>query len=152
MQKKLGPVLTLAVLGMIFWWTQKRPPAQSVKEKSPEATIWRMLEASKAGNIAAYLDCYEGDLQARLKNLCAEKGRQEFQNYLKRLMTPVKGIAQTRERDEGDRVQIKVEYIFQDRNEVQTFLLGKIGGGWKILTVSEAQRVPTIIPYGTEVR
>jgi hypothetical protein len=45
-----------------------------------------------------------------------------------------------------------VEYVYQDRNETQFFLVEKTGRGWKITHVEPAERVKTVIPYGTPVQ
>jgi hypothetical protein len=53
----------------------------------------------------------------------------------------------------GDReVSVRVEYVYQDRNEAQTMNLEKTAGGWKIARVDSAERVKTLVPYGTPVQ
>ena len=47
--------------------------------------------------------------------------------------------------------KVRVEYVYLDRNESPTLLLRK-AGGWKIASVDSAQRVKTLVPYGTPVR
>jgi hypothetical protein len=49
-------------------------------------------------------------------------------------------------------VKVRVEYIYQDRNEAQVFFVRKTAEGWKISGVEPAERVKTIIPYGTPVQ
>jgi hypothetical protein len=46
----------------------------------------------------------------------------------------------------------RVEYVYQDRNEAQNMYLEKTTTGWKITRVETAQRVKTLIPYGTPVK
>jgi len=49
-------------------------------------------------------------------------------------------------------VKARVEYVFADRNEIQWMYLQKAGGAWKIARVDGAERVKTLVPYGTPVR
>jgi hypothetical protein len=52
---------------------------------------------------------------------------------------------------EGE-ASVRVEYVYQDRNEVQTMHLQKSESGWKITSVEGAARVKTLVPYGTPVQ
>ncbi len=47
---------------------------------------------------------------------------------------------------------MRVEYVYQDRNEAQSMYLEKLSGAWKIARVEAAERVKTLIPYGTPVQ
>ena len=49
-------------------------------------------------------------------------------------------------------VKVRVEYVYQDRNEVQQMYLEKSGNNWKITRVDSAERIKTLVPYGTPVR
>ncbi|MEW6358908.1 MAG: hypothetical protein AB1696_21430 [Planctomycetota bacterium] len=113
--------------------------------------IRNMSRYSREGNVTAYLDCFAPDLRRRL-----EQARDEmaggFADYLRQRAEPVRGIAFSDETllDEST-VRVKVEWVFEDRNEVQFFQLKKIGGAWKIADMTEAEYKKPIIPYGTKV-
>ena len=47
---------------------------------------------------------------------------------------------------------LRVEYIYQDRNEAQLMYLEKGAAGWKITRADGDERVKTMIPYGTPVK
>jgi hypothetical protein len=47
--------------------------------------------------------------------------------------------------------RIAVEYVYQDRNEVQQVVVRREGGQWKIVQVESAERIKTLVPYGTPV-
>jgi hypothetical protein len=49
-------------------------------------------------------------------------------------------------------VKLKVEYVYQDRNETQQLYVEKTPGGWRIARVDSAERVKTLVPYGTPVQ
>ena len=47
--------------------------------------------------------------------------------------------------------RLAVEYIHQDRNEVQQVHVRKVSNQWKIFRVESAERTKTPVPYGTPV-
>jgi hypothetical protein len=74
-------------------------------------------------------------------------------NYLKDSHAAIKGVAVSDPQKITDReAKVRVEYIYQDRNEVQMVYLEKGSGGWKISRVDSDERVQTLIPYGTPVK
>jgi hypothetical protein len=85
-----------------------------------------------------------------------ERARSEsadFAKYLRDSNAALKGIAVTEPETLSDReVKARVEYVYQDRNEVQYFYLQKLRDGWKISRVDSAERVKTLVPYGTPVK
>ena len=48
-------------------------------------------------------------------------------------------------------VDIRVEYVYADRNEAQRFRLERLSGRWTITKLDGIERVETIVPYGTPV-
>ena len=65
----------------------------------------------------------------------------------------IKGVAVEEPKQMSDsEVQVRVEYVYQDRNEVQIMYLEKQTGEWKIARVDSAERVKTLVPYGTPVQ
>ena len=66
---------------------------------------------------------------------------------------PIKGVAIKEPQKLTDReVKARVEYIYADRNEVQSMFLVKVGDVWKIERLDETERIKTLIPYGTPVQ
>jgi hypothetical protein len=51
----------------------------------------------------------------------------------------------------ADEYKVPLEYVYADRNEVQIHRVTKVGSHWKISGVEQAERIQTLIPYGTEV-
>jgi hypothetical protein len=73
--------------------------------------------------------------------------------YLKDMNSPIKGVALNDPAPISEReVKVRVEYVFQDRNEVQIFYLEKAGADWKITRMENSERVKTLVPYGTPVQ
>ena len=65
----------------------------------------------------------------------------------------MKGVALSEPEPQPDGgVMIRVEYVYADRNEAQRFYLEKAGTRWKITRADPAERIKTLVPYGTPVK
>jgi hypothetical protein len=128
-------------------------PARAVKtQPTPQDTIYGMLDAAREGNVKKYLAAYTGQMETSLKEAIAESTEAGFAKYLRDSNAPIKGIAITEPQVLTDReVKIRVEYVYQDRNEVQYMYLEKTNGAWQIARVDSTQRIKTLVPYGTPV-
>jgi hypothetical protein len=125
---------------------QKSPPA-------PQDTIYRMLDAARTGNVASYLASYTGAMQESLRVAVRESTAKGFAKYLQESNAAVKGIAVGEPQELSDGVvNLRVEYVFQDRNEAQNLRLERMNGEWKIASVNGTERVKTLVPYGTPVK
>ena len=88
-----------------------------------------------------------------LNESLAETTQAGFAKYLQDSNAAIKGVAISEPQALTDReVKVRVEYVYQDRNEAQTLYLEKAPGGWKIARVDGAERVKTLVPYGTPVQ
>ncbi len=125
----------------------QRPP-------EPRDAIYKMLDAARAGDAAAYLACFTGQMESMLRQSQAEMGAPAFTRYLTTTNKEIKGVALSEPAVITDReVQVRVEYVYQDRNEAQQMYLEKTDGGeWRIARVDSTQRVKTLVPYGTPVQ
>jgi hypothetical protein len=122
------------------------------KTIAPDDAIYRMLDAAKAADVNAYLDSYGGHMQELLKQSAAESGNGGFEKYLKTSNAAIQGVALTPpETVSGSQVKVRVEYVYRDRNEVQFIYLQKESSTWKIYRVDSAERVKTLVPYGSAV-
>lgn len=148
-EKALPFLFTVTVLGTVIWWTQRRPETRNVKPE-PDEAIWAMVKACRDGDIGRYLDCFAGELRKRLEKTVQEKGEQRFRDYLRQLISSVKGIAVLPpQRDEQGNWRVPTEFVFADRTESQTYRVRQVDGQWQIVSVETARRVPVLIPYGT---
>jgi hypothetical protein len=119
---------------------------------TPQDAIYEMMDAARQGDSNKYLSYYTGQMEASIKQTIAESNQQAFAKYLRESNASVKGVAITEPQPLTEReVKVRVEYVYQDRNEVQYMYLEKIAGLWKIARVDSAERVKTLIPYGTPV-
>jgi len=69
------------------------------------------------------------------------------------LNSAIKGVAISDPQQTGDNAaSVRVEYVYEERNEAQTVHLEKVNGIWKIARVDGAERIKTLVPYGTPVQ
>ena len=122
-------------------------------DPTPQDAIYGMLDAARAGDVKAYLASYTGQMSASLAESLAETTPPAFAKYLQDSNAAIKGVAISEPQTLTDReVKIRVEYVYQDRNEAQFMYLEKASGGWKIARVDGTERVKTLVPYGTPVQ
>ena len=118
---------------------------------SPEDAVYAMLDAARAGNVNAYLDCFSGPLREQLAATVRESTEAKFKNYLTTQNAAFQSIAVMVTDRSDDQAIVRLEYVYNDRNEVQNVELKKDGSRWKIARVDGAQQIKTLIPYGTPV-
>jgi len=149
------------VLGQKYGW--KMPsvkvsdlaprPAAAKPDPTPQDAIYAMLDAARLGDVKTYLASYSGQMESSLRQSIGETTESGFAKYLKNQNASIKGIAISEPQQLTDReVKVRVEYVYQDRNEAQTMFLEKNAGGWKITRVDGTERVKTLVPYGTPVQ
>lgn len=152
-------VAALVTIGRQAGWRLPGPEAVSVvataspqAQSKPQDVIYRMLDAAAQGDIPAYLDCYSGPLLRGLRQSRDEMTPDGFARYLVETNRQIKGIAiaEPAAMSESE-VEVRVEFVYRDRNEAQQFSLEKLSGEWKIAQVSKTERVETLVPYGTPV-
>ncbi len=150
---KLATILVIAgAFGIaIARRTNMRPQPQP--DAAPQDTIYKMFDAARAGDVGAYLARYSGQMRNYLNEAVIEKGKPAFSTYLKSSNAEIKGLVvfEPRPVSEGS-VQVRVEYVYRDRNEAQTMFLEKRPGGWAIVRIDGEERIKTLVPYGTPVQ
>jgi ketosteroid isomerase-like protein len=120
---------------------------------TPQDAVYALLDAARAGDIEKYLAAYTGPMVAALRESAAETGTAAFVRYLRDSNAAIKGVAVSEPQALTDReVKLRVEYVYQDRNEAQWMYLEKASGGWKIVRVDGVERAKTLVPYGTPVQ
>jgi len=154
-QARKTQVLTLTALAVAFAAAVARKQLASsapAQPSSPQDAIYAMLEASRAGDVRRYLANYGGQMRASLDQSLRESGEERFSRYLKESNAAIKGVAVSEPQSVSSREsKVRVEYVYQDRNEAQTLYLEN-DGAWKITRVDATDRVKTLIPYGTPVQ
>jgi hypothetical protein len=145
-KSRKAQVATLALLLAAAGFAIVRNRPSSSAGQGPQDTVYAMLNAAKAGDVKAYLASYTGQMEASLRQTLTA-------NYLKDSHAAIKGVAVSDPQKITDlEAKVRVEYIYQDRNEVQMVYLEEGPAGWKISRVDSDERVQTLIPYGTPVK
>ena len=145
-------VLAVAlVIALGHGWRWSRPAAPP--PVTPQDAIYSMLDAARTGDVQAYLASYTGPMRAALEESLRETTGPAFAQYLRDSNTAIKGVAVSDPQVTGDRdASVRVEFVYKDRNEVQIMHLERPGEQWRIARVEGAERIKTLIPYGTPVR
>ena len=142
--------LAIAVLRKPSVVTIARLTAQ-VSDPTPQDAIYAMLDAARAGDVERYMSMYIDPIQTSLRQAMLES--KDFAKYLRDSNSGVKGVAVNEPEALPDgRVKARVEYVYEDRNEIQSMYLEKTRQGWKIANVDSTDRVKTLVPYGTPVQ
>ena len=160
-KQRTAQAVTVAVLAMALGIGIARktgwrlPETKSAQE--PQDAIYAMLGFARAGDVKAYLASYTGPMQAALRQSISESTGAEstesaFAKYLKDSQSVLKGVAVSEPEITGAEARVRVEYIYEDRNEVQIMYLERAGGVWKIARTEGDERIKTPIPYGTPVK
>lgn len=126
--------------------------AGSEESDQPTDTINRMMEAARDGDVDAYLECFGGQMKKTLQQSVTEMSASGFARYLMENNEQIKGFAMYEPLEVSDSaVDIRVEYVYVDRNEAQRFRLERLSSRWTITKLDGIERVETIVPYGTPV-
>jgi hypothetical protein len=145
-------VLLMAVALGFFIARTWRPRQDAKEEATPQNAVYAMLDAARAGDTKAYLACYTGAMERALRQSLAESTEAGFAKYLRDSTAAIKGTAVYDPEKVGDReAKLRVEFVYQDRNETQTMYLEQGSDGWKISRADSTERIKTLIPYGTPV-
>ena len=124
----------------------------SEEPETPTDTINRMMDAARDGDVDGYLACFSGQMEKTLRQSVTEMSNSGFADYLQTNNKQIKGFAMYEPTEVSERaVDLRVEYVYADRNEAQIFRLEKLSNRWAITKVDGIERVETIVPYGTPV-
>jgi hypothetical protein len=121
-------------------------------EDAISASIYDTMNAARAGDVRRYLIGYTGPMRAALQRLLVDGGDAAFALYLRSLDAGLKGLAVSVENRGEREAKARVEYVYQERNDVQVVYLEKERGAWRIARTGADQPVRAAIPYGTPIR
>jgi len=149
----LALALGLALARQNGWRVPSLTASTAKQAPDPRDAIYAMLAAARDGDVNAYLASYTGQMETALQGSVRETTLDGFARYLRDSNAQIKGVAITEpEPLSASQVKARVEYVYQDRNEAQTIYLEKVDGAWRISRVDGAERVKTLVPYGTPVQ
>ncbi len=147
----VGVLLVAVAAGIVRTKAWRQSAATPAEE--PQDAVYAMLAAARAGDVKAYLARYTGQAEAALRSTLAETAERSFADYLRESNSGLKGVAVSDPEKVGDtEVKVRVEYVYQDRNEAQTVYLENGRGWWRISRTEGDERVGALVPYGTPVK
>ena len=122
-------------------------------DAAPQDLIYTMLDAANAGDSETFVSCFSGEIERKLRQTQIEMTPRRFSHYLASTHQTIKGVAIEGPVLVHDReVKIQLEYVYQDRTEVQQISLCKETGGWRITSLDSSRPGDTLVSYGTSVR
>jgi hypothetical protein len=134
------------------WATPNWFAPSSSASASPEDAVYGMLDAARAGNTTAYLAAFSGSMRDQILQVVKENSEPNFSSYLKSQNAAFQGVAvSVIDRPSDTEAQVRVEYVYSNRNEIQNVSLRKESSRWKIVKVAGAEQIKTLLPFGSAV-
>jgi hypothetical protein len=154
-RQRLAQIITIAVLavtvGIVIAKKGGLADFTRPADAKPQDTVFAMLDAAREGNVETYLAQYTGSMEQALRKVRSESP--DFARSIRESGAGIKGVAVLEPEMLSDQeVKARVEFVFEDRNEAQTMFLQKTRSGWKIARIESAERIKTLVPYGTPVQ
>ena len=104
---------------------------QTESAANPEDAIYAMLDAARTGNTESYLNAFSGPMHDQLRQVASESADSKFAEYLTAQNAAFQGVAVSVVDQPSDtEAQVRVEYVYSNRNEIQNFCLKKERSKW----------------------
>src|SRR5690349_14275276 len=94
-----------------------------------------MLNSARSRDVKAYLDTPRERCRRRCGRWSPSVAKR-FCEISRDSNAAIKGVAVSDPQINGGSASVRVEYVYQDRNEVQMTYLEKTPGGWKVVHTS----------------
>ncbi|HEX4354327.1 MAG TPA: hypothetical protein VHZ95_15465 [Polyangiales bacterium] len=122
-------------------------------DSSPDACLAQLTRCAQAGNVAAYVDCFDGSLREEIEQQRRTAGNDDaFATQLRSSVADLKGVATHDEIPSTSTDALLVlERIYQRHNERYRVALRTIGGKWRIAEMSRVGAEMPPVEYGTPV-
>jgi hypothetical protein len=143
--------MVIARSGNVEWplWFRR---SFSTKSERPEDAVYAMLDAARAGDTKTYLDFFSSPVRDQLQQVIRENSEPKFAEYLKAQNTAFQSVAVSlADRASESEVTARVEYVYANRNEVQSLSLRKEDSRWRIFKIAGADQIKTLVPFGSAV-
>jgi hypothetical protein len=150
-----GVAVTALVMALAVVVARRRgdsPPAGT--SGKPDECVAAAVAAAERGDVAAYLDCFTGELRGQLAaESAASRPAGRFADSLRASVAGMKAsVVSGLEEMGGGEAELRWERVYARYNEVYRVRLRRVGGGrWKIAALERIARSTPEIPYGTPV-
>jgi hypothetical protein len=166
MKKRLNPqvVFTLAfVIGLLLlvvvrnnggfmqWSKDWVRFTRASSPSGPEDVVYSMLDAQRAGDAKAYVNAFSGPIRDQLQQVVKEESASKFASYLVRSSDFRGAAVAVTERPTPEDALVRVEYVYNDRNELQNLRLKREGTQWRIIQVVGSEQNKGLFPFGAPV-
>ncbi|MFA4015367.1 MAG: hypothetical protein RUDDFDWM_000447 [Candidatus Fervidibacterota bacterium] len=152
-KKVIAACVSIVVIGWLMSIGLRSQSKIAVKEQKPEDVVLAMFNAMERGDVRTYLSLLDGKAKERVMLFLREVGWKEFGRQLRKMHEGIKGIAVLPDEPlSEDEVKLKVELVFEGKNETQFVRLKRYGRGWKVIEFTQPEHQPQLIPYGTPVK
>ncbi|MCS7253601.1 MAG: nuclear transport factor 2 family protein [Armatimonadota bacterium] len=143
-------VVVVCIMVVMFIHSQRR--ATKKHTQVPEDVVLEMFDAMGRGDVNGYLSLLADGARRHAELMLNESGEEEFSRQLRSMHEGIKGIAVSRlEQLSENEVVLRVELVFESKNEVQRIRVRRINGNWRVIEVMQAEHLRPPIPYGTPV-
>ncbi len=152
MKKIVAATVTVLLLGAALVGMSLQSRGRGTD--NPEACLERMFDAMRAGDAAAYLDCFAGELRAELERSARAEAPARFADYLRQTAEPIRGRAVLQHKTQSpapDLVRLVVDRVYAKGRpwEYQGYRLRRSADGWKIYAMDAVEPHEPPVPYGT---
>ena len=119
--------------------------------EEPSRVVFDLFQRAKEGDVEGYVGCLDKGLREEVEGTLDEMGKRAFREQIRSIGEQVKGVSVSEERRGTRDAQLRVELVYADRthNDVQTFGVREVRGGWLIADMGAADKLKMPIPYGT---
>ncbi len=146
---------TIAVLAGASAWSRRMSESSvdAAWDSAPDACLAQLTRAAQAGNVAAYVDCFDGPLREEIERQRRAAGSDDtFAAQLRSSVAELKGVATHDEIPSTPTDALLVlERIYQGHNERYRVALRTSAGKWRIAEMSRVGAEMPPVGYGTPV-
>ncbi|NOX56586.1 MAG: hypothetical protein GXP27_19510 [Planctomycetes bacterium] len=153
-RKLIAIGLAVAIVAGVAVLVRRNPPASSPlsDEDQMDDCITQMLQAAQQGDVQRYLDCFAGDLRAKLAARLEKGNPEAAAAELRSGQAELKSYVTTDwRRVSEDEATLILERVYKDYNERHRVRLRRKRGAWKIVELTPLESFAPEIPYGTPV-
>ena len=136
--KKIAIVVTVLICATILL-------SAKVKKSfviTPEKAIIGIIKAAEENNTGKYVTYFCEELRTVLEDQRDTMGDESFSRRIMKNYRDLMRVAISDQKEiRGGMINIKVELVFEDTNEIKSYILKKIGDNWKIKKIISHKNV-----------
>lgn len=137
-EKKIAIVVTVLIFATILLSAKLKKSFVI----TPEKAIIGIIKAAGKNNTGKYLTYFCDELRTILKDQRNTMGDESFSRRIMKNYRDLMGVAISDQKEINDNmINVKVELVFEDINEIKSYILKKIGDNWKIKKIISHKNV-----------